>query len=66
MVRLAKKTTGLFGLFVFAVTALCSVPATALAFPDLSDFSLVFSDEFNGNSLDATKWNTGYLWARRT
>ena len=28
----------------------------------LQDYALVFSDEFNGNSLDTSKWNTAYLW----
>ncbi len=28
----------------------------------LKDYELVFSDEFNGNSLDSSKWNTSYLW----
>lgn len=29
---------------------------------DLSDYELVFNDEFSGTSLDASKWNTGLLW----
>lgn len=28
----------------------------------LNNYELVFSDEFNGNSLDLSKWNTAYLW----
>lgn len=28
----------------------------------LQGYELVFSDEFNGNQLDASKWNTSYLW----
>ena len=28
----------------------------------LQDYTLVFSDEFNGNTLDTSKWNTAYLW----
>ncbi len=28
----------------------------------LDDYELVFSDEFNGDSLDTSKWNTAYLW----
>ena len=38
------------------------LPGIAKATPDLSEFNLVFSDEFNGSTLDAQKWNTGYLW----
>ncbi|MFK7992821.1 MAG: family 16 glycosylhydrolase [Granulosicoccus sp.] len=30
--------------------------------PDLSDYQMVFNDEFNGPTLDANKWNTGFLW----
>lgn len=28
----------------------------------LKDYELVFADEFNGDSLDASKWNTSFLW----
>jgi len=28
----------------------------------LKDYQLVFSDEFNADTLDASKWNTSYLW----
>jgi len=28
----------------------------------LDGYELVFSDEFNGSELDASKWNTSYLW----
>jgi beta-glucanase (GH16 family) len=28
----------------------------------LSEFDLVFSDEFNGDSIDASKWNTSLTW----
>ena len=30
--------------------------------PDLSEYELAFADEFNGNSLDSSKWNTGLIW----
>lgn len=29
---------------------------------DLSQFDLIFSDEFNGSAIDADKWNTAYQW----
>jgi len=29
---------------------------------DLTDFNLVFSDEFTGDTLDASKWNTALTW----
>lgn len=29
---------------------------------DLDEYELVFSDEFNGDSLDFSKWRTSYLW----
>ncbi len=28
----------------------------------LKDYELVFADEFNGSSLDTSKWNTSFLW----
>ncbi len=28
----------------------------------LEDYELVFADEFNGSSLDTSKWNTAFLW----
>lgn len=37
-------------------------PLIGRSSPDLNNFSIVFSDEFNGSSLDASKWNTGLLW----
>jgi beta-glucanase (GH16 family) len=33
--------------------------------PDLdlaADYQLMFNDEFDGNSLDTSKWNTAFLW----
>jgi beta-glucanase (GH16 family) len=30
----------------------------------LTDFQLVFADEFNGDSLDASKWNTSMTWGQ--
>ncbi len=39
-----------------------TVEAKSGATPDLSDYYLAFSDEFNGQGLDPYKWNTAYLW----
>ena len=41
---------------------LLCMATSVIAAPDLSDFTQVFSDEFNGSELDASKWNTGLLW----
>ncbi len=30
--------------------------------PALSNYDLVFNDEFSGSTLDSSKWNTGLLW----
>jgi len=27
-----------------------------------ADYQMMFNDEFNGNSLDTSKWNTSFLW----
>lgn len=52
-----------------ALTAYVGVPVLGAAngetpLPDhvSSDYQLVFSEEFDGNTLDTTKWNTEYLW----
>lgn len=29
---------------------------------NLSEYELAFNDEFNGSTLDATKWNTRFVW----
>lgn len=36
-------------------------PDSAFAL-DLSEYDLVFSEEFSGDSIDATKWNTVFSW----
>lgn len=51
------------GLTVSVQTAGRIDPARPKANPDrLSDYQLIFSDEFNGSSLDTSKWNTSLLW----
>jgi len=30
--------------------------------PNLSDYRIIFRDEFNGSELDSTKWRTSYYW----
>lgn len=38
-------------------------PNAPVANPDLLDgYQLVFADEFQGMTLDSSKWNTSYLW----
>ncbi len=55
--RLWYKTASSGWLFVDSVQA-----STAQGAFNLGDYSLVFSDNFNGNSLNPAKWNTGLLW----
>jgi len=55
-----EKLYKYISLSLFSVGLL--LPAVALSSPDLEDFNLVFSDEFNGSTLDANKWNTSFLW----
>ncbi len=51
------------GLTVSVHSAGRTDPAQAKANPArLQDYELVFSDEFNGDSLDTSKWNTSLLW----
>ncbi|MDB4224946.1 family 16 glycosylhydrolase, partial [Granulosicoccus sp.] len=33
-----------------------------LSVPDLEEYETVFSDDFNGLTLDSSKWNTALLW----
>ena len=44
-------------------TPLDNGDANSALFPD---YELVFSDEFNGEQLDLTKWNTNYYYGSRT
>ena len=44
------------------LTAVFSIPMIAVAAPDLSQYSLVFEDEFKGTELDPEIWQTGLLW----
>lgn len=44
------------------LTANSTILQTAHASPNLGEYRLVFSDEFNGSELDSEKWNTGLLW----
>ena len=51
------------GLTVSVRTAGRTDPAKPKANPDrLQDYELIFSDEFNGDRLDTSKWNTSFLW----
>ncbi len=37
-------------------------PLPAASLPEPAGWKLIFSDEFNGKTLDAAKWNTCYPW----
>lgn len=43
--------------------AIFLIPTNVLANPPGSGWQLKFSDEFNGSSLDTSKWSTCYRWA---
>jgi len=45
----------------FGLSGLFSV--TSEAAPPPGNWTLVWNDDFNGTSLDSTKWNTGMRWA---
>ena len=45
-----------------ALVALTLLPQILWASPDLSEYELVFSDEFDGPALDAEKWTTSFFW----
>ena len=47
---------------IAAAAAVLMNASLTQAAPDLDEFSIVFSDEFNGSELDSEKWNTGFLW----
>ena len=44
------------------VTVAVSEPSPGSRLPNLDRYELVFSDEFKGATLDASKWETGLLW----
>ena len=41
---------------------LALLPQLLWASPDLSEYELVFGDEFNGPELDSDKWTTSFFW----
>jgi beta-glucanase (GH16 family) len=47
--------------FVFALVLFATLCSTARA--QSGPWNLTFSDEFNGTSLDTTKWGTQYTWS---
>ena len=52
-----RRNPGEFGL--------AETPSQRIAFPTMSNYELIFSDEFNapaGSSLDPSKWDTALLW----
>lgn len=46
----------------FSVMAVLFSPATVLANPPGDGWTEVFSEDFNGSTLDTNKWNTCYWW----
>jgi len=47
---------------LLVVASAILLTGNAAASPDLSQYERVFEDDFNGSQLDASKWNTGFLW----
>lgn len=45
------------------IMAVLFSPAAVLAEPPSGDWALVFSDDFNGTTLDSNKWSPCYWWA---
>ena len=45
-----------------ALLAVLVLPSLSMASPKLSEYELVFSDEFNSITLDTTKWGSTHLW----
>jgi beta-glucanase (GH16 family) len=54
----ALRSICLFAILLISL----SVSRVAYADLNLSNYNLVFNDEFNGDSLDASKWATRYYW----
>ena len=44
------------------LAAILLLPQLLWASPDLSEYELVFGDDFDGPTLDPEKWNTRYFW----
>jgi beta-glucanase (GH16 family) len=60
---LRKSTKKVFQ--ALSVMAVLFSPAAALANPPGDGWALVFSDNFNGTTLDTNKWNTCYWWGTK-
>lgn len=59
------KRISIINLLSLVLLSACSgsKPAPLPSLPDPSGWILVFHDEFNGEKLDTTRWNTCYPWA---
>ena len=57
----ARRSTTIKALVCLGLCGLFSGPAEAA--PPPGTWTLVWNDDFNGTSLDTTKWNTGMRWS---
>jgi beta-glucanase (GH16 family) len=64
MIIMPRKLTIISSVFFLLLLVSCrpAPPRPSSSLPDPSHWKLVFSDEFSGDKLDTTKWNTCYPW----
>lgn len=56
-----EKMRRIFAVIACATAVVVAATTTAIAAPPPGSWTLVWSDEFNGSSLDASKWSSGAL-----